>query len=223
MNRSVRFLGHPVHQMLVVLPAGLLISAFLLDAAQLVRPSERLSLLSHWLLLGGLAGVALAAPFGFLDWRELPKGSRARRVGALHGLGNVIAAVLFGISWLMRTEGQPTPPAALALSLVAGGLLFITAWLGGELVSRLGVGVYSDAHVNATSSLTASEDTPSPTEPHTVDTPHPPPTVPPAVSPAAPAKSPVDLSVAGEEDPGAAIDTTDMAPQPRRNSSRRRR
>jgi uncharacterized membrane protein len=216
MNRSVRFLGHPVHQMLVVLPAGLLLSVFLLDAAQLIRPSERLSLLSHWMLLGGLAGVALAAPFGFLDWRQLPKGSRARRIGSMHWLGNVAAALLFGISWLMRTEGQPTPPASLALSLVAGGLLLVTAWLGGELVSRLGVGVYSTAHVNATNSLTASEDTPSPTRPHAIDKPS-------ASNPARPGKPPIDLSVAGEEDPGAAIDTTDMAPQPRRNPGGRRR
>ena len=43
----------------------------------------------------------------------------------------------------------------MALLLSFAGLLLaaVTAWLGGELVERLGVGVTSDAHLNAPSSL----------------------------------------------------------------------
>lgn len=215
MNRSVRFLGHPVHQMLVVFPAGLLLTAFLVDAWYLVWPNAELARLNHWLLPLGLAAGAAAAPFGFLDWRRLPHPSRARRVGAFHGLGNALALLLFLASWLMREEGAATPWTALLASLAAGGLMLITAWLGGELVSRLGVGVYEDAHTDASNSLTASEATPSPERPgHMAEAPprtrtgrKPPPRRPAPVAPA-----PADLSVAGEEDPGAAIDTTGMAP-----------
>jgi hypothetical protein len=35
----------------------------------------------------------------------------------------------------------------------AFGLVFVTGWLGGELVDRLGVGIDDDANLNAPSSL----------------------------------------------------------------------
>jgi uncharacterized membrane protein len=217
MNRSVRFLGHPVHQMLVVFPAGLLLSSFVLDAAYLVWRSDRFIAVAYWLLAGGLLGAALAAPFGFMDWRRLPQPSRARRVGALHGLGNGVAALLFLGSWLLRTEDAPAPWIALLTSLLAGGLMFITAWLGGELVSRLAVGVYQDAHVDASNSLTVSEATPSPLHPGSLDRPA---QAPPLQARHTP-QGPPSLSVAGEEDPGAAIDST--VPLPRRDARRRRK
>ncbi|MBS3998815.1 MAG: DUF2231 domain-containing protein [Hydrogenophaga sp.] len=236
MNRSVRFLGHSVHQMLVVFPAGLLLTVFLIDAATWVWPGHRLAALNDGLLPIGLAAAVVAAPFGYLDWRQLPAASRARRVGAWHGLGNTVAVLLFLVSWLLRSEGVPPPWFALLPSLAAGGLMLVTAWLGGELVSRLGVGVYEDAHVNASSSLTASEATPSPDVPGHIGQEHPLKPADRAVRapassqpisdrrhiPNAPASAP-DLSVAGEEDPGAAIDTTDMAPRGKRGSGPRGR
>ncbi len=49
------------------------------------------------------------------------------------------------------------------LELIGGGLALFTAWLGGELVDRLGVGVDEGANVNAPNSLSgkrAYEDLP---------------------------------------------------------------
>ena len=43
---------------------------------------------------------------------------------------------------------------ALLLSFLGAGLALITAWIGGELVYRLGVAVDPDANVDAPSSLT---------------------------------------------------------------------
>lgn len=219
MNRSVRLLGHPVHQMLVVLPAGLLLTVYLVDLWYLVDPRPELADLSHPLLPLGLAAGALAAPFGFVDWRRIPDPSRARRVGAVHGMGNALALLLFLVSWLTRSASEtPLWPALLA-SLAAGTLMLLTAWLGGELVSRLGVGVYEDAHVNAPSSLLASRQEAATGTPHTPAHAPSPSTPGPEARAAmansrrgAPVADSADLSVAGEEDPGAAIDTTDMAP-----------
>jgi uncharacterized membrane protein len=72
----------------------------------------------------------------------------------MHGVGNVIVVTLFAASWLLR-RGAPSDMATLpiALSGVAVGLALITAWLGGELVDRLGVGVDDGAHLDAPSSL----------------------------------------------------------------------
>ena len=42
----------------------------------------------------------------------------------------------------------------MGLSLLGAGLAMATAWLGGELVDRLGVGVDDGAHLDAPNSLT---------------------------------------------------------------------
>ncbi|MFD2795207.1 DUF2231 domain-containing protein [Promicromonospora vindobonensis] len=80
----------------------------------------------------------------------------ARRIGILHGAGNLVVLVLFTVSWLVRagTVGNVPDAAALTLALVALVLTAGTGWLGGELVDRLGVGVDDDAGLNAQRKLT---------------------------------------------------------------------
>ena len=102
---------------------------------------------------GVLSGLA-AAVFGFIDWLAIPADTRAKSVGAWHARGNVAVLLLFAASgWLRR--GDPANPStpAFALELVGCGLALVTAWLGGELVDRLGVGVDDGAHLDAPSSL----------------------------------------------------------------------
>jgi uncharacterized membrane protein len=72
-----------------------------------------------------------------------------------HGAGNLVVVLIFFVSWLLRRDAPETPTAlALLLSFAGAGLALVTAWLGGELVVRLGVGVYDDANLNASNSLT---------------------------------------------------------------------
>jgi uncharacterized membrane protein len=108
-------------------------------------------------LLDGAAGVVtglLAAPFGAIDWWAIPSGTRAKRVGALHGIGNVVVVVLFGLSWLMRSDAPAAPETVALASSFAGGVLALgTGWLGGELVDRLAIGVDDGAHPDAPSSI----------------------------------------------------------------------
>jgi uncharacterized membrane protein len=67
---------------------------------------------------------------------------------------NVVVVLLFAASWLMRRDNPMGPETfALVLSFGGAGLALVTAWLGGELVNRLGIGVYDGANVNAPSSL----------------------------------------------------------------------
>ena len=93
--------------------------------------------------------------FGLIDWLAIPAGTRARRIGSLHGLGNVGIVLLFAISWLLRVGADDWKPSGLAVLFgILGALLAtVTGWLGGELVERLGVGVDDDARVDAPSSL----------------------------------------------------------------------
>lgn len=154
MESRAKLLGHPVHQMLIVFPLGLLATAVLFDLAWLMLDRSDLTLVSWWLMVAGVAGGLVAAPFGTIDWLAIPHGTRARRVGALHGAGNVLVVLMFAASAWLRGRGTLEPgPGALALSFGGAALALATAWLGGELVSRLGVGVSDGAGLDAPSSL----------------------------------------------------------------------
>ena len=81
-------------------------------------------------------------------------GVAAPRIGAWHGLGNGVVLLLFLASALLRSDLPAEPPALAYVCSFAGALIApITAWLGGELVDRLGVGISDGAHVDAPSSL----------------------------------------------------------------------
>ncbi|MDQ7746663.1 DUF2231 domain-containing protein [Hydrogenophaga pseudoflava] len=107
----------------------------------------------YWVLTGGLPGAAVAAPFGFMDWTAIPRGTRARRIGALHGGGNTIVSLLFLAAWLLREPRSVPPLNSLVCAWLAVAGALVTAWLGGELVCRLGVGVDEDAGLDAPRSV----------------------------------------------------------------------
>jgi uncharacterized membrane protein len=154
MESRAKLLGHPIHQMLIVFPLGLLAMAVIFDLLALALGQGYWSEIGYWMIAAGVVTGLLAAPFGFIDWLAIPSGTRAKRIGAVHGLGNVVVVVLFAGSWLMRGDAPGAPAGfALALSFVAGTLALFTGWLGGELVDRLSVGVDEGAHVDAPSSL----------------------------------------------------------------------
>lgn len=155
MESRAKLLGHPIHQMLVVFPLGLLAMAVIFDLLALGLANGYWSEIAYWMMAAGIITGLLAAPFGAIDWLAIPSATRAKRIGAVHGIGNVLVVLLFAVSWMMRGD-LPTAPGgmALALSFAGAGLALFTGWLGGELVDRLGVGVDDGAHLNAPSSLT---------------------------------------------------------------------
>ena len=158
MQGKATFLGHPLHQMLVVFPLGLLGASVAFDWLALGMDSAQFSLVAFYLIAGGLISGLLAAPFGLIDWMSIPKGSRAQRIGLIHAGGNVIVLLLFAASWVLR-EPAPVSPPWQAYALAWGGALgsLVTALLGGELVDRLGVGVSEGANVDAPSSLSTRQ------------------------------------------------------------------
>jgi uncharacterized membrane protein len=93
-----------------------------------------------------------------MDWLGIRSGSRAKRIGAWHGLGNLVVVLLFVVSWATRLGDLEYAPGILpfVLGLIGLGIALVTAWLGGELVYRLRIGVDDDAHEDAPSSLGGS-------------------------------------------------------------------
>lgn len=154
MRARAQLLGHPIHQMLVVFPVGLLGMSVIFDLVFFATEEQIFSVVAYWMMVAGVVGGLLAAPFGLVDWLAIPRGTRARRVGALHGLGNVVVLLLFLGSLAIRDDAMALPTSAAYLCSFAGlALALVTAWLGGELVDRLGVGVHENANVDAPSSL----------------------------------------------------------------------
>jgi uncharacterized membrane protein len=155
MESGAKLLGHPIHPMLIVLPLGLFISAVVFDALYLWRGTPAFATVAYWNIAGGIIGGLLAAVFGLIDWLAIPAGTRAKRIGLLHGGSNVVVVLIFAVVWWMRGDAaDPTPTTSLfLLEIVALGLGSVAGWLGGELVDRLGVGVDDGAHLDAPSSL----------------------------------------------------------------------
>jgi uncharacterized membrane protein len=155
MESKVKLVGHPVHPMLIVFPLGLLATAVIFDILYLIFGNRLLPTASYYMIAAGVLGGLLAAIFGFIDWLALPNNSRAKNIGLWHGLGNVTIVVLFIVSWFLRGNNVDFIPDSLALILSFAGtaLALVTAWIGGELVYRLGVGVDPGANVNAPSSI----------------------------------------------------------------------
>jgi uncharacterized membrane protein len=152
MEAKAKLFGHSIHQMLIVFPLGLLGMGVVFDIVFMNTADPMFATVAYWMMVAGIVGGLLAAPFGLIDWLAIPSGSRAKRVGAAHGLGNVVVLAFFAASVWLRREDMAAPTSAAYVCSFLGVLLALfTGWLGGELVTRFGVGVHDGADVNAPS------------------------------------------------------------------------
>jgi uncharacterized membrane protein len=155
MHSRAKILGHPIHQILIVFPLGLLATAVIFDIIDLVSDNRRWTEIAYWMIYAGIIGGLAAAVFGLIDWLAIPGNTRAKSVGAIHGLANVLVVGLFIGSCLLRHDAPAEPPTlALGLSFIGFAIAGVAGWLGGKLVTRLGVGVDEGANLNAPNSIT---------------------------------------------------------------------
>jgi uncharacterized membrane protein len=154
MESRAKLFGHPIHQMLIAFPLGVLAMSLVFDLIARVAGSPKLHEAAFSMIAAGVISGLVAAIFGFIDFLAIPRGTRAKRIGTLHGIGNVVVVALFATSWWLRRDNPLQPEViAIVLSAAAAALATFTGWLGGELVDRLGVGVDEGAHLDAPSSL----------------------------------------------------------------------
>ncbi len=155
METRIKLLGHPVHPMLIVFPLGLLATAVIFDILYEITGNRDLSTFSFWAIVAGVIGGLAAAIFGFVDWLAVPVDTRAKRIGLMHGGGNLVVVILFILSLAARWNQHAYLPsvAPLVLAIIGGLIALVTQWFGGELVYRLRVGVDDDANLNASSSI----------------------------------------------------------------------
>ena len=144
--------------MLVVMPLGMLMGGIIFDLlAKGEKKADRAKVAQTLYGAGVISGLIAALP-GVWDWSFIPGGTRAKTIGAIHGSGNVLVLALFGLSWLLRRDDVTNPSkTAKALALSGFAVSGVTAWLGGEMSYRLGVGVDKGANLDSPSSLSGKK------------------------------------------------------------------
>ena len=154
MKKGAKILGHHIHPVLIVFPLGLLSAGTIFDLIHFFWPNNTFGIVAFWMMVAGIAGGLVAALFGWIDWFAIPAGTRAKRIGLIHGLANVAVLTLFAVSALLRKDDIAHPTGlATALAVVGFAISGLGGWLGGELVERLGIGVDPNAHPDAPNSL----------------------------------------------------------------------
>lgn len=123
--------GHPLHAMLSDLPAALIPTALLAACAERARPaSETRFAAASATALALVSGIAASA-VGWWDWRTMPKDHPVRGPATTHGLLNT-ASLGIGLAALV------VPRRRLELLVGMNAVLLVAAWIGGDLVYKVG-------------------------------------------------------------------------------------
>lgn len=139
--------GHPWHPFVVPLPIGAFVSSLIFDILTHTRVHGLPYLVdgAFWLIGVGLIGALIAAIFGFVDLRAIPRRTPRFTTAIRHLSLNVAAALLFIIGYAWRAgdhvELEKTQWGQLALSAVAVALLIAALWLGQRLTYHYGTRV----------------------------------------------------------------------------------
>ena len=138
------WLGHALHPVLVDVPLGAWTVAIVADLAAYAG-RLRAEVGDFCVLVGVLASYG-ALVTGYTDFHETS--GDERRIGAAHGLIMTTTILLYTVSWLLRwLAGSPAHAPAVVLA-AAGYLLMISgAYLGGDLVYRIGTMINRNAFV----------------------------------------------------------------------------
>jgi nitrite reductase/ring-hydroxylating ferredoxin subunit/uncharacterized membrane protein len=128
-----RWLGHPAHPAVVLAPLAGWFAGTLLDVVG--GPSARRS--AQRLVGAGTLAALPAAATGVAEWLTTDKAEE--RIGTVHAALADTTTVMFATSWVLRTRRHHR--AAVATGLAGAALAGVTAFMGGHLSYRRGVGV----------------------------------------------------------------------------------
>ncbi|HEX8004767.1 MAG TPA: DUF2231 domain-containing protein [Mycobacteriales bacterium] len=136
--------GHPFHASVVPVPIGAWVGALVLDVVSRTAENGTGYARAATVLYGvGLAGALVAAVFGFMDYGQIAKRTKANRVATTHMILNLLVVGMLGASFLARlgSDDPQVPTGLILVSAVALALLGVSGWLGGKLAYRYGVRV----------------------------------------------------------------------------------
>jgi uncharacterized membrane protein len=142
---KVKLGDHPVHPMLVAFPIAFFSATLLGFVAYLITKDRDWFRLGYAANVGGLVTALIAAVPGFLDFTGIPKQVRAKQVGVVHMLLNLLVITTFAINLGAQSaeldELIPSGVVAVVLSAFGVGLLLASGYFGWSLVQTHHVGV----------------------------------------------------------------------------------
>jgi nitrite reductase/ring-hydroxylating ferredoxin subunit/uncharacterized membrane protein len=135
------WLGHPLHSAITDVPIGSWTAAAVLDVLESSGRKEYAAGADAAIAVG-LVGALGSALSGLADWSDIQ--GKPQRIGALHGLLNATATVLYGSSYALRKADKRG--AARGLSFLGYAVVLGSAYLGGALsyTQRIGVNHAAD-------------------------------------------------------------------------------
>lgn len=145
MLSKVRIGKHPLHPMLVLIPAGAFLNVLILDIVYLISRAETWWIATAPLLLVGVIGGLVAAIPGLIDYVGVARRQNAGGVGIVHAVGNVLVLLVFAWNAALRWSADVPPRAGIYggfwLTLLGTALLAISGWMGWKMVQEYHVGV----------------------------------------------------------------------------------
>jgi len=137
------WLGHSLHAALVDVVIGAATAALLLDVLRTFFAVDGLEVAATWIV--GLAALAAVGSIitGLTDYKDTAPDSSERDITGLHGLTNIVATVLFVVSFFQRLgDGHD---AAFWVLLVGYLIVSVGGYIGGHVVFKYGYMVNHNA------------------------------------------------------------------------------
>lgn len=149
MRSKFAIMGHPLHPMLVTLPIGLFLWAFVADIVYIARDHEHMWYsIAFWSGIAAWVTALVAALPGFGDYFATARRSSAAAIATTHMTLNLIIVALYFVATLLMLDDNATSGGQLTtvfiLHLVGSGLLALSGWLGGEMVYRHHLSIIPD-------------------------------------------------------------------------------
>lgn len=147
MKSAAHIKGHPLHPMLVVVPAGAFIITLVLDVIYLLGGGQMWWNATVPVMIVGVVGALVAALPGLIDLFKVAEPQGAFNIGVAHAAINLIVVAIFTANFIVRLA-TPTEVAGIPwefwLSVAGVGLLAMSGALGWHMVYRYHVGVEED-------------------------------------------------------------------------------
>ncbi len=128
------WLGHALHPVLTDVPVGAWTTAVTLDLLSGADDKSELAPGADAAVGLGILGAVGAAVAGITDWSDTV--GEERHTGLVHMLLNVGGLTAYTLSWFLRKNGQRK--LGVVISTAAYGVLSYSAYLGGDLVYKMG-------------------------------------------------------------------------------------
>lgn len=137
--------NHPLHPAVVPLPIGAFFLAFVADVAHALTKNALFYDIAHFAIGVGIVTALVAAVLGLIEYFGVNMSAAGRRLATIHMLINILAVVLYAVSWLLRRNHgaleTPRWPVAFGLEVVPFLLLGISGWIGGKMIFEHKIGV----------------------------------------------------------------------------------